>query len=85
MKKFAIWALLLALICCLCLPTALADNEPEIELGAMLYGSGASDTTIDYTFYLGIPVGWNNGNICFPSRSAFLGLSEITLLFLMMK
>ena len=29
----------------------------------MLYGSGASDTTIDYTFYLGIPVGWNNGNI----------------------
>lgn len=63
MKKFAIWALLLALICCLCLPTALADNEPEIELGAMLYGSGASDTTIDYTFYLGIPVGWNNGNI----------------------
>lgn len=63
MKKFAIWALLLAVICCLCLPTALADDEPEIELGAMLYGFSASDTTIDYIFYLGIPLGWNNGKV----------------------
>ena len=64
MKKFAIWALLLALICCLCLPTALADDEPEIELGAMLYGGGVSDTTIDFTYYLGLPLlTWKNGNV----------------------